>query len=379
MLGSVKVLVTCVPQTGHFSPMAPLVGALVRGGHQVAVATAEAMREPVSRLGATFEPAGHGMEEWFGQLAARTRGAPGDGLPPERINHYFVPRLFAEIAAADMLDDVLAAGRRWMPDLVVFDTQAYVGPLVAALLDCRQAHHTIGALPAADVTQLATDALSPLWRSVGHDVPPHAGLYRGATLTICPPSLDPALPPTGRRLPLRPAPRPRRVPRAQEPPLVYFSLGTMWANPDVVRTVLAGLEDLPVRVVATLGSLEPAEIGSVPANAEVHGFVPQQDLLPDVSVVVHHAGSGTMFGALAHGVPQLALPQAADNFVNAELLARSGAGLVLTPSEVSAIAVADAVGRLLEDPSFVVAARTVGQEIDSMPEAEAVVASLAEA
>jgi UDP:flavonoid glycosyltransferase YjiC (YdhE family) len=375
----VKVLVTCIPQAGHFGPMMPLVDALVRGENRVVVATGEPLRQQATDLGAAFEPAGHGMDEWFGQLAARTRGAPGDGLPPDRIQHYFVPRLFAEIAAADMLDGVLAAGQRLSPDVVVFDTQAYAGPLVAALLGCCQVHHTFGPLPDPDVVQLATDAVAPLWRSVGHDVPAHAGLYRGDTVTICPASLDPALPPDGRQLPLRPAPRPVRPAHAQEPPLVYFSLGTMWASAEVVRTVLAGLADLPVRVVATLGSLQPSEVGAVPANAALHPFVPQQDLLPDAAVVVHHAGAGTMFGALAHGVPQLALPQAADNFGNAELLARSGAGLVLGPPEVSAPAVADAVTRLLADPSYALAARTIAEEIDAMPDAETVAASLTEA
>lgn len=359
--------------------MVPLVDALVRGGHRVVVATGEALREQALQLGATFESAGHGMDEWFGQLAARTRGEPGEGLPPDRIQHYFVPRLFAEIAAADMLDDVLAAGQRLSPDLVLFDTQAYAGPLVATLLDCRQVHHTFGSLPARDVVQLATDALSPLWRSVGHDVPAHAGLYRGDTVTISPPSLDPSVPADGRQLRLRPAARPVRPARAQDPPLVYFSLGTIWASAEVVRTVLSGLADLPVRVVATLGSLQSSEVGPIPANAELHRFVPQQDLLPDASAVVHHAGSGTMFGALAHGVPQVALPQAADNFVNAQVLAHSGAGLVLPPPEVTAPAVAEAVTRLLEDPSYGVAARTVAEEIDAMPDAETVAASLTEA
>jgi UDP:flavonoid glycosyltransferase YjiC (YdhE family) len=373
----VKVLVTCIPQAGHLTPMMPVVSALAAAGHDVVVASGETVRSQVESAGLRFEAAGHGLDHWFGQLAARTRGAPGDGLPPSRITHYFVPRLFAEIAASDMVDDVLAVGERLRPDLVVFDTEAYAGPLVAALLGARQAHHLFGPLPARDVTQLATDALSPLWRSFGLDVPAEAGLYDGTTVAICPPSMDPETPSRGTLLRVRPAPAPLRPVQAQTPPLVYFSLGTMWADAGVVRTVLDGLAELPVRVVATLGALDPADVPTVPANAELHRFVPQQQVLPDASVVVHHAGAGTMFGALAHGVPQVALPQAADNFVNAGLLARSGAGVVLGPAEVTSESVAQAVRRLLGEPSYARSARAVADEVASMPAADEVAAALA--
>ena len=330
----VKVLVTCIPQTGHLTPMLPLVDALARRGCEVVVATGEAVRPGVEKLDVRFIRAGRGLEAWFGELAARTRGAPGEGLPPDRISAYFLPRLFGEIAVADMVDDVLAVGEWLEPDLVLHDSYAFVGPLVARLVGALGVNHLFGPLTPGDVSRLATDALSPLWRSFGLDVPDDGGMYDGATVTICPPSMDPARVPRGTRLAVRPAPAPERPHEPDEPPLVYFSLGTLWANADVVRAVLAGLAELPVRVLATLGSLDPDDVGTVPANAELHRFVPQADVLPRASAVVHHAGAGTMFGALAHGLPQVALPQAADNFVNAALVESSGAGVVLMPGEV---------------------------------------------
>lgn len=372
-----KVLVTCVPQAGHLNPMVPLVSALARAGCEVVVATGEAVRERVESLGVGFEPAGQGLDAWFGMLAARTRGAPGDGLPPERISHYFVPRLFCEIAAADMVDDVLEVGRRFGPDLVLHDAEAYVGPLVARLLGVRQATHLFGPLAAPDVSQLAADAMSPLWRSFGLEPAPDAGLYDGTTVAVCPPSLDAEVPPRGTRLAVRPAPLPRRTESGrEEPPLVYFSLGTLWANAAVVRAVLDGLADLPVRVLATLGALDAAEVGPAPANAQLHAFVPQEEVLPRASVVVHHAGAGTMFGALAHGLPQVALPQAADNFLNAELLVDCGAALALGPDEVSPAAVAGACRRVLDEASFGDAARALAAEIEQMPSADDVASAL---
>lgn len=367
---------SCIPQAGHLNPLLPLISAFADAGDEVVVATGEDVRDQVEKLGVTFERAGGGFGAWFPALAARTRGAPGDGLPPDRISHYFVPRLFAEIATADMVDDVLAVGERFRPDVVLFDAQAYVGPLVARLLGARPVNHLFGPLPAADVTQLATDALSPLWRSFGHDVPPDAGIYDGVTVAICPPTLDIAQPPRGEHLSVRPAPLPARPPAELSPPHVYFSLGTMWANQQVVQAVLEGMADAPVRVLATLGSLAADELGNVPANVEVRQYVPQAEVLPDASLVIHHAGAGTMFGALAHALPQLALPQAADNFVNAALLRDAGVARVLMPDEVTSDAVRGAVEDLLRDTATRSTARTIADEITAMPSAADVAARL---
>jgi len=372
----VKILVTCIPQAGHLTPLGPLITAFLRAGDDVVVASGDPVCAQVESLGARFEPAGHGMDVWFGRLASRTRGVPGDGLPPERISHYFVPRLFAEIAAADMVEDVLAVGERFGPDLVLFDAQAFVGPLVARLLGARQVNHLYGPLVAPEVLRLATDALSPLWRSFGIDVAEDAGLYDGATVVVCPASMDSDVPPRGTRLAIRPSPAPLRPVRPASPPVVYFSLGTLWANADVVRRVLAGLAELPIQVVATLGALDPTDVSPVPANAELHRYVPQQQVLPEASLVVHHAGAGTMFGALAHGLPQVALPQAADNFLNADVLTRAGVALSLAPHEVTSEAVTAAVQEVLEDGSFAAAARVIAEEIDGMPSADEVAAAL---
>jgi UDP:flavonoid glycosyltransferase YjiC (YdhE family) len=93
-------------------------------------------------------------------------------------------------------------------------------------------------------------------------------------------------------------------------------------------------------------------------------------------VVASHAGSGTVLAALALGIPQLCMPQAADQFLNAAAVARGGAALAIAPKEVTAVSVEDATRRLLSDDSFRVKARQVANEIASMPSPEAVVTVL---
>ena len=89
-------------------------------------------------------------------------------------------------------------------------------------------------------------------------------------------------------------------------------------------------------------------------------------------LVASHAGAGTILAALALGIPQLCLPQRADQFMNAEAIASAGAGLTIPPDRVDAATVARAVRRLLEDPSYLRAARAIADEMALMPSPEVV-------
>jgi UDP:flavonoid glycosyltransferase YjiC (YdhE family) len=76
-----------------------------------------------------------------------------------------------------------------------------------------------------------------------------------------------------------------------------------------------------------------------------------------------------MLGALCHGLPQLCLPQGTDQPFNTAALLPTGAALALQPNEITADAVAEALGRLLEEPSFGHAANRLRAEIDQLPTA----------
>ncbi len=126
-------------------------------------------------------------------------------------------------------------------------------------------------------------------------------------------------------------------------------------------------------VIATVGSdIDPAILDPLPANAEAHRFVPQDELLPRCACVVAHGGSGTLLGALAWGKPLLLLPQFADQFYNAGRALDAGLALVLTPGEVTHKAVLDRVRQLLADVSFSECAARAQGELAAMPDVEAV-------
>jgi UDP:flavonoid glycosyltransferase YjiC (YdhE family) len=82
--------------------------------------------------------------------------------------------------------------------------------------------------------------------------------------------------------------------------------------------------------------------------------------------MVHHGGAGTTFGALAHGIPQVIVPQGADNYDNAAMCERAGMAVVLRPDEFSARAIAEAVSAVLREPRFLDAAQLTADEIVTM-------------
>jgi UDP:flavonoid glycosyltransferase YjiC (YdhE family) len=92
--------------------------------------------------------------------------------------------------------------------------------------------------------------------------------------------------------------------------------------------------------------------------------------------VVSHAGSGTFLAALAAGVPQVLLPQAADQFLNAQAGAEGGVAIAVPRAEASAARVREALERVLGEGTFRRAAERVRSEISAMPPPEAVVAEL---
>lgn len=161
-------------------------------------------------------------------------------------------------------------------------------------------------------------------------------------------------------------------------PTVYVTMGTVFnQSAEVFTTVLEGLRDEAVNVIVTVGaSGDPALLGPQPDSVHVERFIPQTQLLPHCDLIISHAGSGATLGALAAGLPMLAIPQGADQFLNAGAIVEAGAGLRLLPAELTSIAVRDATNRLLQDRRFADVARAQRAAIGEMPAPASVVPRL---
>lgn len=368
-----RVLVTCNPGFGHVHPMMPLAQALAARGHDVRWAVAPEASPRIEAAGFATFPAG---------IAGAERRAEFDrclnearALPPEKRPDHVFPAFFGAVCAPPMLEDLLPVMEGWQPALIVNDASELAAPLAARLRGVPHATHAFGALLPAHRVAAAAVVLGPLWRAHGLEPAPYAGSYEHLYLDIYPPSMRfGSYDHVAQVQPLRPVPYDGEGSHSGEPvaagerPLVYLTFGTVFNEPGLFSAAMEGLARLDVDVLATVGpAADPGALGAVPPNVRVERYVPQTAVLPRCAVVASHAGSGTFLASLGLGVPQLCLPQAADQFINAGQGAASGAALTLAPGEASPDAIADAVGRLLREPAFAGAALRLAGEIEAMP------------
>jgi MGT family glycosyltransferase len=154
-------------------------------------------------------------------------------------------------------------------------------------------------------------------------------------------------------------------------PTVYFTLGTVFnvESGDLFERVLAGLRELPINLIATVGhEIDPQEFGPQPANIQIARYVPQSAVLPRCDMVVSHGGSGSVIGALAHGLPMLLIPMGADQPLNAARCVELGVARSLDAVKATPESVRAAVAAVLAEPAFRRNAQRFRDEIASLPE-----------
>jgi UDP:flavonoid glycosyltransferase YjiC (YdhE family) len=371
-----RVLFSSVAGYGHIFPLLPLAQACRDRGDEVALATAATFAPLVEGAGLQLLPTGLAEAELNARYAPYR--AEMMKLPiPERRPFVYAHR-FARLDAPARVDELREHVLAFRPDLIVHEMADLASPVVAAQLGLPTALHSFGRMVSWASIAAAAIEVAPMWERAGVEPEPNAGLFRGPFVDIAPPSLGADQPPAGTAvLPRRPADGVVSD-HADGLPLIYATLGTVVTSTETLDILLAGLAELDADVLLTTGwQNDPAELSSIPANATVERFVPQDEVLPRCSLMVTHAGSGSMLGALAHGVPLLAVPYFADQFENADAAAAAGAARVVMPDELSGDAVRDAARALLEDPSYRDAARAIAAEIAAMPSAAEVAEQLA--
>ncbi len=370
-----RVLCTCLPGFGHFLPMEPLARAAAAAGHEVGFATAADFCPHVEKAGFAAFPAGLSLPE---QLEEAARRFPEQhALPPgkERFQS-FVPRMLAGVAAPPRAADLVPIVREWRPDLVVHDETELGAPVAAAVAGVPCADHSVGIFRPLEMARLAGETSGPLQETWDVDLGAFAGLYRHLYLDVCPPSLQ--SPEIGQihvahqmqnaHIDTGDERVPGWVADLPTVPTVYVSLGTIFnRSQEVFAAILEGLRDSDLNVIVTIGAgNDPATLGPQPDNVHVEGFIPQSALLPYCDLVVNQGGTAIL-PILAHGLPLLILPQAANQFHNAEACVSAGVARRLLPSEVTAAAVRRDIHALREETSYGERARHVAHEIEGMP------------
>ena len=127
----------------------------------------------------------------------------------------------------------------------------------------------------------------------------------------------------------------------------------------LLRAALAGLADLPVRVLASTDrrALDPPV--PVPANARLVDWVPYARTMPRCDVVVSHAGHGTLARALQAGCVPVCVPAAGDMNESAARVDWAGVGVRLPRRLCRPGPVGLAVRRALAEPRLAARARAL--------------------
>jgi UDP:flavonoid glycosyltransferase YjiC (YdhE family) len=358
--------------TGHFLPLVPVARAAEEAGHQVAFAGQPGMLSVIERAGFS------GFDTGGPTLLATSERTPLLELDMER-ELRAVREGFAGRTARARAPAVLALCEEWRPDVLVCEEMDFGALVAAERADVPYATVVCVGSGSFVWRELVTEPLSELRAS--YRLPPDPELvmlHRYLVLAPFPPSFrDPAnpLPPTGHTI------RPVLADAAAgdvEPawlaglarPIVYFTLGTIFnlESGDLFERVLAGLSQLPVSVVVTVGrELDPHVLGPQPANVRVERYIPQSVLLPHCELVVSHAGSGSVVGALANGVPMVLLPIGADQPLNAARCQALHVARVLDPVRATAADVSKAATDVRSDPSYRRNAQRLQAEIEALP------------
>ncbi|MDQ1599117.1 MAG: hypothetical protein QOD68_591 [Actinomycetota bacterium] len=378
-----RVLFSSTWGYGHVLPMVPLARAFVAAGHTVYWAASGNAGEVVTAAGIDAVPAG--LDGPGADDARRRLRAALATVPPQEKAAFAFPTMFGEWATPPMVRDLLPLARELQADLLVHEQAEHAAPLVGALLGVPSVTHAFGgAVPPGFLVETG-ERLGWLWSEHGLTTPPYAGAFTGTYLDICPPAVQ-TVPvehiPT--RQPLRPvsytgepAPLPAGVGDDDPRPVVYLTLGTVYNGTSALQAAIEGLADLGARVLVTVGpDGDPTALGPVPDHVTVARWVNQADVLPHCAAVVSHGGSGTFLGALGLGLPQLCLPQAADQFRNAAAAVSTGAGLALAPDAATPEAVRESVRRILLEDGFRGAAAGLADTIRAMPDPAEVVTVL---
>jgi UDP:flavonoid glycosyltransferase YjiC (YdhE family) len=370
----VRILFTFTGGAGHFLPLTPIAAAAAARGHEVAFSGQEMMRATVEAAGFTaYDSGGRTLTDAHKRMPL---------VPVDRAAEAAVIRnTFAGTVARERAGRLLAVAGQWRPDVIVRDEMDFGAAAVAERLG----------LPHAAVIVLAAggmvgpgDLAEPLAALRGeHGLAPDPAMaHRYLTLAPFPRSFrDPADALPASTVHIRPgvleAPAAAGAARAGGAAggraTVYFTLGTIFhqESGDLFTRVLAGLRELDADIVVTLGrEIDPAEVGPQPAHVRVERFIPQRDLLPHCALAVTHAGSGSVIGALAFGVPLLLLPMGADQPHNADRCAALGVGRQLDPLTAGPAEIRAAAAGVLATPAYREAAGRLRAETAALPPAD---------
>jgi MGT family glycosyltransferase len=370
MVDARRILVLTLDMAGNWPPELELIRSLAEAGHDVAVISTANHGAAVAEAGARFE------RYRFAPERDTAASRPARTAAEERrmvFEQVFLNPVYS--------DELLAAVERERPDAILVDSvllKATAACEATSLPTVRLFHSvfwgTANRLERPSVVQADLNAHR---QSLGlpSEVDGYASLSAtAALLAFTYADLDD---PPNRTLPnlhyvgplLRDAPADVVLPwpDADPRPLILVSFSTSFQNQlGVLQRVGDAVAALPVRVLLTLGGAIAAGDLRLPPNVHAVPFVAHAAVLPKASLVVTHAGHGTVIAAATFGVPLLCLPMGRDQFDVSRCAQRAGIARVAS-MDATAEQLHGAIADALADREMATAARrfAAGQDVEA--------------
>lgn len=364
-----------VPAVSHVLPSLEIIRELVARGHRVTYANGEAVAELVERTGAEFVP-------FHSTLPVADNDWPEDPVGAMSVflddAMHVLPQLSAvydEDPADLYLYDIggyavrAIAERQGRPAVQLSPTyvawQDYEDEVLKQILQLPGAQEyfdRVGAW-AAESGATTTDGPSFVGRPqralamIPRAMQPHADLVDPEVYSFVGPCF-------GDRADQGSWTRPAGAEK-----VLLVSLGSAYTRqPEFYRRCVAAFGGLTGwHVVLQIGKyVDPAELGQVPPNVEVHSWVPQLAILLQADAFVTHAGMGGSSEGLYAGVPMIAVPQGAEQFDNADRLVDLGVARRVDTGDATPQALREALTALVSDPE--VARRSARLRADARAE-----------
>ena len=416
-----RVLLTCHDIPGHLNPNMALAESLVERGNEVAIYSGSLARKPVESCGYRYFPFNPQLDQHIKSITL-----PADGISDmatvatrrswafryKALNRTLSDWLVNSIP--QQIDDLQKIISQYSPDIIVTDSTV-LGPILvlreispipvavfSILAGCTipgpQAPIWGIGLPSPNtfmnrlLCNVSEFVISGLTRGVRenanrirkqYDLPPLGGRvadqYSHVPLFMVTstPSLDynrTDLPACVKYVGACSWDSPNQLERPKwldqfdgSRKLVHVTEGTIHTNkPLLLHAAAQGLNRLPVEVVMTTGKhRKPSDLdlGPIGTNIRVEQFVPHSALFKQTDIVLTTGGAGTITKALIAGIPLIVVPAGWELPENAQRVFESGAGIRINPKKCTPSSVRQAVEAVLENPTFAVNAKRVGEDL----------------
>jgi len=410
-----SILICTHPITGHVNPALVIARKLVQSGHEVRVYTGAKFKAKVEAAGAQYVPMNRAYDyDDSNYNVAFPERAKLNGLNQIKFDfkHVFIEQM------AGQVEDLRELFKTWKPDVVLSDP-AFAGAMV--LYEKREIsawsvfNISVLGLPSRDVPPFGL-GMMPDYSAIGklknrmlsfmatnvifRDV--NAFLRENLAKAGLPPR--PFSPMFSPMLYLQPTVAAFEYPRTDLPesvhfigpllpelkgnfqtpswwdevvnnskPVVLVTQGTVATQVDeLIAPTIQALANENVLVVATA---DPAALKiPVPSNVRMEKFIPFDQLMPHVDVMVTNGGYGGVTFALSQGVPVICAGNTEDKPEVGNRAAYTGVGINLKTNRPTPEQVANAVKTILNDRQYQVNAEQMKVEFAKQDAAAAAVA-----